>query len=79
LRFTLDADVGDGATGGDFMAAMARGHGAIAERVFDAEAGEFRPNVLVVFNERVSTAKDVCQARLKDGDRLAVFPLDSGG
>jgi molybdopterin converting factor small subunit len=79
LRSKMEAEATEGTTGREFMALMARRNPDLGERVFDAEGGHFRPNILVVLNDRVVTAAQACAAILKDGDTIAVFPLDAGG
>jgi molybdopterin converting factor small subunit len=79
LRSKMEAETEEGITGGEFMAIMATRRPVLGQRVFDTESGHFRPNILVVLNDRVITAAQAREVVLEDGDTIAVFPLDAGG
>ena len=75
----LDLEPEEGTTVRELFGQLAEQYRPVAEHIFDAGAREFRPDVLVTVNERIVGRTEVCCVRLKDGDKLAVFPLQIGG
>ena len=67
------------ATISDLMSGLAARYPLVAEKVFDAERKRFNSQVVVTFNDRVVNPKIVHQQVLRDGDKITVLPIYSGG
>ena len=67
------------ATVSDLMSDLAARYPLVAEKVFDPKRKRFNSQVVVTFNDRVVNPKTVHQQVLKDGDKITVLPIYSGG
>ena len=79
LRSELDAEVKEGTTVKDFFGQMAVRYRPIGERVFNEQDGELYSNVVVTFNDRVIPRHDLYERILKDGDKITVLQVHTGG
>ena len=77
LRWQVDALAGE--TVGALFARLAATHDPFRRLVFDPETQQLGPQVVVVLNDRLLDLAGGLQARLADGDQLAIVPALVGG
>jgi molybdopterin converting factor small subunit len=68
-----------GATIAELMSSLAGRYPLLLEKVFDPERTRFSPYVAVNFNNRVINPKQVHHQALRNGDKITVLPIYSGG
>ncbi len=76
---TLEKEVGEGSTIGDFLAGMVMTYSGFRETVYNPDAGLVNEQINVVLNDRLLTFQEISQVKLSDGDIIALLPLYYGG
>ncbi len=79
MRSVRTDRVEDGTTIREWLRDLARRFPPLAGRVFDIKAGSLNPDVLMNYNDRAVTPRQVYDTILKDGDRVTLLPLAGGG
>ena len=61
------------------LESLARRYPPIAQNIFDPEAKEINPEVIVNYNDKVISPHIVQEQVLGDGDKITVLPVYMGG
>ncbi len=71
--------VNEGTRIGDLLCAFASRYGAIGQKVFDLKEKRLHADLVMTYNDELFNPHTALEQRLKDGDKLTIFPLYSGG
>ncbi len=77
--FTLEKEIGEGATIGDLLADLAASYTDFRKVVFDSDTGKVSEQVNVFLNNNFLQGADVTETKLSDGDDVILLPVYSGG
>ena len=77
--FTLEKEIGEGATIGDLLADLAVSYTDFRKVVFNPDTGKVSDQVNVVLNNNLLQFPEVTEAKLNDGDSIIILPVYSGG
>jgi len=79
MRSIREEVVEEGTSIGDLLHSLANRYHPIRQRVFDIEDRRLRTDVVVTHNDRVTHPQTVLEQILKDGDKITIMPLYTGG
>ena len=79
LRSELMVNVEEGITTRMLFNQLADRYKPIGQRIFDKNKGVIFSNVIPIFNDKVITAQHLYERTLKDGDKIRLVPVHSGG
>jgi molybdopterin converting factor small subunit len=79
MRSIKEECVEEEATIGQLLDHLAKCYPPIARHVFDMQVKKLSPNVVVIYNDQVISPHIVHEQVLKDGDKVKVLPIYSGG
>ncbi len=79
MRCAREEGVEEGMNIRQFLDSLARRFPPIARVVFDPEAQQLRPYLVLNYNGSVISPYTVYDQVLKDGDKITVFPMYVGG
>ncbi len=77
--FTLEKEIGKGATLGDLLADLAFSYIDFRKVVFNPDTGKVSDQIMVILNNNLLPVPDVTEAKLDDGDGIIILPVYSGG
>ena len=77
--FTLEKEIGEGATIGDLLAELALGSPEFRKAVFDPDTGKSSRQVMVFINKSILQYSDIAETKLNDGDSVMLLPVYLGG
>ncbi len=77
--FTLEREIGEGATIGDLLVELASSYTDFRKVVFNPDIGKVSDQVVVILNDSLLQLPDVTEAKLNDGDSISLLPVYSGG
>jgi len=76
-RLVLEEEVEEGQALKTFLDRLAAKHKAFGEVVFNRESQKLYNHILVIVNGRLM--RSPMEMRLRDGDRIAFYPVYAGG
>lgn len=79
LRSEMDVDVQEDVSVRALFSRLADRYPPIRERIFNGQGGDFYPNIVVAFNDRIISHREAYDKILKDGDKIRVMPVHTGG
>jgi molybdopterin converting factor small subunit len=79
MRSLREEKIEEGTTIRQLLDLLARRYPPIAKKVFNLEAQELSPYLVVNYNGRVISPYIVYDQILKDGDQITVLPMYVGG
>lgn len=79
MRSVLEVGVENGVTIRRLFENLADRYRLIEKKIFNRENETFCSNVVVVLNDRVITPYRVYETVLKDGDKIMILPIYTGG
>lgn len=69
----------EGISIGDLLTRLADRYHPIAQKIFDKREKRVCPNLVVTYNDRVISPHSVLEQVLKDGDKITIIPMYTGG
>ena len=71
--------VEEGTTIGQLLNHLANRYDPFRQKVFDILEKRLHPQVVLTYNDRVISPHDLYEQVLKDGDKITIMPLYTGG
>ena len=79
MRSELEIKLEEDTTIGKLFDQLAERYPIIEEKVFNRGKQIFYENIVVTFNEKVISPYKVYETKLKEGDKIIVLPVYTGG
>jgi len=79
MRAIKEVHVEEGTTIRDLLDNLAKHYSPIARAVFDRQEKRVYRHVVVNYNDQVTNPHNVHEKVLKDGDKITIFPIYTGG
>ena len=79
MRSIREENVIEGTTIRGLIENLAKCYPAISKNVFNLKTQKFYNNVVVNYNDRITSPYEVYDTTLKDGDKITILPLYMGG
>ncbi len=79
MRSVKEAKVEEGTTIREFLDDLAERYPIIACKVFDKEAKKLYPHIVLNYNDQVTNPHIVHDQVLRDGDKITILPMYTGG
>jgi molybdopterin converting factor small subunit len=79
MRSILQICVEEKMTIGRLFGNLSERYRSIEEKIFDQTNGVFHSRVVVLFNDSVISPYEICEKVLKDGDKITILPIYTGG
>jgi molybdopterin converting factor small subunit len=71
--------VGEGMTVGELLKDLANRYEPFRQKVFDLREKRLYPQVVLTYNDQVISPHHLYEQVLKDGDKITMMPLYTGG
>ncbi|MFH0847060.1 MAG: MoaD/ThiS family protein [Chloroflexota bacterium] len=75
----LDREIGGGTTISDFLSDLATDFHYFSQLFFDPATGEVSDDVNVVLNDFLLLSSEAGKMKLREGDRIVLVPVYTGG
>jgi len=79
MRCELEIELEEDTAIGKLFGQLAERYPVIGEKVFNREKQIFYENIVVTLNEQVISPFKVYETKLKEGDKITVLPVYTGG
>lgn len=79
MRSEIEMNVEKGSTVRSILSYLAERYGAFGEKIFNRENGKLHPTMVMTLNDRVVSPSKAYDQTLKDGDKITILPLHTGG
>ncbi len=79
MRSELEVNLEEDSKIVEFFDQLAERYPVIGEKVFNREKQIFYENIVVTFNEKVMSPYKIYETKLKEGDKIIVLPVYTGG
>ncbi len=79
MRSLRKEAVAEGTNIGQFLTDLANRYEPFRQKIFDLLEKRLRPEVVLTYNDRVINPHILYEQVLKDGDRITIMPVYTGG
>ena len=79
MRSEIEMNVETGNTVRSLLSYLAGRYDAFEEKIFNLESGKLKSTMVMTLNDRVVSPPEIYDQALKDGDKITILPLHTGG